>query len=182
MSDSQDKSAIDPTVAAQAVPVPLPKPETTLAEKVGLAKRPPRPAIARPKKHGYTGLILSKKGDGEVYAMPDGPAIQRRPEKGGGIYVKETNARFWLAEPIPAGWLTIWSEDDPEPFTGRDPIGYGSRTLDILTGSHVAHVLGLGLRGKSELKPWMTWAIVALVVVTLLGFVGYWFWKKYHGA
>jgi hypothetical protein len=175
------KPAIDPAIAAQAVDVPLPKPNLSLRERLGMV-RPPRPAVARPRKHGYTGLILSKKGDAEIYAMPDGPAIRRPAEKGGGLYVKETAARFWVPAPIPAGWLTIWSEDDPEPFTGRDPIGYGSRILDILTGSHVAHVLGLGLRGSKELQPWMKWALVALVGVTVLAFGGYWFWKKYHGA
>jgi hypothetical protein len=132
--------------------------------------------LRKPKKNGYNGLILTERGDGELYDVTHLPVVKR---DGGGLYKKEAHARYWLNKPIPAGWLTIWVEADPEPVSHREPIGYGPKTLDVLTGSYIVHALGGGLQGQFKVKGWMMWLIGGAIAIAAIVALYVWYRGKY---
>ena len=133
----------------------------------------------KPKRNGYNGLILTKRGDAEVYPTTSLPVVRR---EGGGLYLKESHARFWLNKPIPAGWVTVWVEDDAEPVSHRQPAGYGPKTLDLLTGSHIVHVVGGGFRGEFKVKGWMMWVIIGCIALAAGVGLYIWYKAKFGGA
>lgn len=101
--------------------------------------------------------------DGRVHVPKDAGKVVESPN--GGLHVVEASARFWLPRKIPAGWLTVYVEDDPEPVTTRKPAGYGKKTIEMLVGPYVLHLVGGGLREK---KPGFGNLNVPLVVGVLV--------------
>ncbi|MCA1818511.1 MAG: hypothetical protein LC620_00400 [Halobacteriales archaeon] len=133
--------------------------------------------LPKPKRNGYNGIILTERGDAEVYPVTHLPIVKR---EGGGLYKKEGYARYWLRKPIPAGWVTVWLETDPEPVSMREPVGYGPKTLDLLTGSHIVHVVGGGFQGTFKVTRWMVWVIVAGIAVAAAMGIYAWYRSKFH--
>lgn len=127
----------------------------------------------KPRRNGYNGIILTERGQAEVHPITHMPVVQR---EGGGIYKKEAHARYWLQRGIPAGWITVWLETDPEPVSMREPVGYGPKTLDLLTGSHIIHVVGAGFQSKFKVNGWMMWIIIA--AITIAAGVGIYAWYR----
>lgn len=151
--------------------------EIQVPEQASNGTPPPAPAeIPAEEKPRFwtkplptTALILQPKGDVEVLAA-ERELIQGQ----GGTYRVETRGRFWLPNPIPAGWLTVFVHNDPEPVTDRPPVGYNAKTLELLVGPYPVHVIGGGFQGRHQPGNWWLWLLVVAVVIAAAAAVAIW--------
>jgi hypothetical protein len=134
-------------------------------------------ALFTPKHQKRTSLILKRAGQTRLQPIK-GPLVHDE----NGAYGVETRAHFWLAKPIPAGWLVVHVQSDPEPVTDREPRGYGPIDVEMLTGPYLPHVWGAGQHGKPKTATWIWWVIGAVVALSIIAVLAIVFWKKYLGA
>ncbi|HUR61949.1 MAG TPA: hypothetical protein VM286_06250 [Candidatus Thermoplasmatota archaeon] len=125
-----------------------------------------------------TDVILMRKGTIEQHPI-ERESITLDPEapgKAGEVYVCDPQLRFWNPESIPAGFVTLHVQGDPEPVTTRRPRGYGSEILWLLVGSWWQHLFGATDLPPEDTK--MDWFKIALyagigVAVLVLGYIAY---------
>jgi hypothetical protein len=128
-----------------------------------------------PSKHQKrTSLLLKRAGQTRIQRI-NGPLVLDES----GAYVVETRAHFWLPKPIPAGWLVVHVQNDPEPVTDREPRGYGPVEVEMLTGPYLPHVWGAGQQGRARIPVWLWWVIGGVVAVSFFAVLAFVFWKKY---
>lgn len=126
-----------------------------------------------------TVLVLGRNGRATL-PREHGPTVQG---PNGGLHVREAGARFWVPRRIPAGWLTIYVEGDPEPITTREPLGYGDKTLEMLVGKYTLHLVGGGLKTRVNIpKGWIVPVLVGLAFTAGILGVGYWIYKARYGS
>jgi hypothetical protein len=105
--------------------------------------------LGRPGKAPSTGLVLKPSGAGEAVE-----AAGRFVEAAEGTYVVRSEARFWIDKPLPAGWVTLWAEGNPEPLTldGKQlrADALTADSLEFLLGSIPARVVLGALQGRRE--------------------------------
>jgi hypothetical protein len=147
-----------PTQASNGTPTPAPA-EIPAEEKPRFWTRPVP----------TTALILQPKGDVEVLA-----AEHELVQGQGGTYRVETRSRFWLAEPIPVGWLSVFVHNDPEPVTDRAPVGYNAKTLELLVGPYPVHVIGGGFQGRQQVGRLWVWLLIIAVVLAAAAAIAIW--------
>ncbi len=143
-------------------------------------EKKPRSPTPEPKRGPFwrpkaTAAVLNRDGTATTYPA-HGDAIEDRD---GGRRVLEAGARFWLDRPIPAGWLTVYVSNDPEPITHRDPAGYDARTVGMLAGNYALHLVGGGLKKNHAFRLSAPILIGALVFVFVLGAAYYVYRRRY---
>ena len=136
-----------------------------------MGKLLPKPSPPR------TSLILKRAGTTRAQRIRADTV-----EDEGKTYGVETRAHFWVNRDIPAGWLTVHVQDDPEPVTDRKAMGYGPRTLTLLKGPFLPSIYAEAMRGKAAVPDWMKWVLIGLVGACALGVGVWWFVHKYGGA
>lgn len=115
------------------------------------------------------GLVVLKRGGFDHFLVKE--ALSQRPS---GAYCAE-GTPLYVEKTIPRhSTVWIWPEGDPEPFTGRDPLGFGAKWLQNFVG---------GIRSAAALRPFHRTAslpgilrLVAFIAAALaIGGLLYWF-------
>lgn len=198
MTDTPDVASpapVEPAVPSAPSTDPAPPPPSApsqtraqrLAERLGKTPSPPGPVKTRScllcghgrapryKRGDHLGVILERRGTLDVHLV-------RKPIvfAATGAYNVE-GAGFYVERTIPRGSiLTLWPEGDPEPFTAREPKGYGAAFFARLVGGTVSHAF----RGAFDSKvPLSRNARIAFLIAFLCGAaaVAFW-WLRSQGA
>jgi hypothetical protein len=121
----------------------------------------------RYRKGQTLGWVLLDGGTLDHFAVKSG-ALQSRPT---GDYVVQ-GTPYYVEKTVPRGThIFLWPQGDPEPFTARMPLGFGSQWLaNFVGGIRAAAKLNALRHGAGlQLSPFVRFLIFAAVAGTVLG-------------
>jgi hypothetical protein len=148
----------------------------TSTPKEKISKNPKKLIQDLKPKGDTTGIVLKPNGTAETFPLQD--RLNRSPT---GAYVAEHHALFWLDQPLPRGYISVYVEDNPEPISEREPKGYNAKFLDIVTGSWPVHVVGGGFEGTHKTMKLGKIIIFGIVVLGLIVSGYMWYQERFGG-
>jgi hypothetical protein len=117
--------------------------------------------VPRYKRGDHLGLVLRRDGELDVVRIRERAVFTKT-----GCYIAD-GPGFYVHKTIPRHTrLTFWPEGDPEPFTSREPKGYGAVFLARLVGGIRGHALKRIFAGQGV--PLSRGGRIALLVAGLL--------------
>lgn len=144
------------------------------------------------KKVPTTGLVLLRTGRVHTEPIPPDAKSFRVADKE--TYVTDAPGRFWNETPIPRGWILVYPQSNPQPFsiqegqpdaTGIKPIlvaepkGFWAEDLDNLVGGWIFRLAHAALQAP---KQGMDWKLLALGIGAAVAGLGVLWWYFYGGA
>lgn len=100
----------------------------------------------------------------------------QEPSKGG-MYLNQAAHRLWLPVDTPAGFITIHVQGDPEPVSGRRPIGITDKDVEYFAGDFMPRWFGAAFRPPEGEEPptpaWVKWAAISGAALLVLGLIIY---------
>lgn len=128
---------------------------------------------SRYKRGDPIGLVFLKRGTLDHFKVKD-TVVQRSH----GAYIPQ-GTPFRVPCNIPRGSLIwTWPEGDPEPFTGREPIGYGAKWLQNFIGGIRSYAALAGIKTGPELGFIGKTLFIVLAVLVVCGGLYWWFTTK----
>lgn len=145
---------------------------------------PPEQEVVEPDKGARFHGILAPK-DTRIVLMRSG-SVARLKKKGPmyhgkqpGAYSPTGAARFWNPRAIPAGWLTVYPEGDPDPVGEADPQGWDARKVEQTVGDYVLHIMHGGLKTRHQIEfPGARFFVMLGAVLLVIALVGIVLWRR----
>jgi hypothetical protein len=189
---TETATATEPSAPpAEAPPASTPEPDSGKTRAQRLAQRQIQPPVEAVKKcrwcgagrqpryrrGDHLGFILLRRGELDVHKVRASYVLAES-----GAYIVEGSG-FLVTKTIPKGTrISFWPEGDPEPFTARKPLGYGSGYLARILGGTISHALrGTFSRKGEPLSPRARLALLIGGLLVLAGIVFVWIQRHKGG-